>query len=151
MRENASGSRLSGATVAERLAREIVPKWTNESAANTMSYENSLDAQMREGVGPVDGLLHAVYTGDVDESVDGYLRYQLLKLGDGSDEEGPHEVDDDKMWGADPVAAFTASRKHGVKAEAPADDSIEMKAHRKMVGDFCGLITKVVRMTTAET
>ena len=113
-------TRLSGATVAERMARGIVPKWSNVSAANTMMYESSLDAQMREGVGPVEGLLSAVYTGDVDESVEGYLRFQLLKLGEGgSDDEGPHEVDDDMMWGADPVAAFTASKKHGVKAEQP--------------------------------
>ena len=48
-----------GRSVAERMAREIIPKWTNASAANTMEYENALEAQMMEGHGPVEGLLHA--------------------------------------------------------------------------------------------
>ena len=30
--------------MAERIARGIVPKWTNVSAANTMEYENALNA-----------------------------------------------------------------------------------------------------------
>ena len=51
------------------MAREIIPKWTNASAANTMEYENALEAQMMEGHGPVEGLLHAVYTGDVNEAI----------------------------------------------------------------------------------
>ena len=90
-----------GRSVAERMAREIIPQWTNASAANTMEYENALEAQMMEGHGPVEGLLHAVYTGDVNEAVEGFLKYQLLKLGGaGSDEEGPNEVDDATMWGA---------------------------------------------------
>ena len=33
-----------GRSVAERMAREIIPKWTNASAANTMEYENALEA-----------------------------------------------------------------------------------------------------------
>ena len=33
------------------MAREIIPKWTNASAANTMEYENALEAQMMEGHG----------------------------------------------------------------------------------------------------
>ena len=128
------------------MAREIIPQWTNASAANTMEYENALEAQMMEGHGPVEGLLHAVYTGDVNETVDGFLKFQLLKLGGaGSDEEGPNEVDEDTMWGADPVAAFEASRRHEVKPEVPSEDSVTMKAHRKMVRDFGKLITKVVR------
>ena len=133
-------------SVAERMAREIVPKWTNASAANTMEYENALEAQMMEGHGPVEGLLHAIYTGEVNETVDGFLKFQLLKLGGaGSDEEGPNEVDEDTMWGADPVAAFEASRRHEVKPEVPSEDSVTMKAHRKMVRDFGKLITKVRR------
>ena len=60
--------------MAERIARGIVPKWTNVSAANTMEYENALNAAMLEGHGSVVGLLHAVYTGDVDESVAGFMR-----------------------------------------------------------------------------
>ena len=60
-----------GRSVAERMAREIIPQWTNASAANTMEYENALEAQMMEGHGPVEGLLHAVYTGDVNETVEG--------------------------------------------------------------------------------
>ena len=87
--------------MASRMAREIIPKWTNASAANTMEYENALEAQMMEGHGPVEGLLHAVYTGDVNETVDGFLKFQLLKLGGaGSDEEGPNEVDEatPKTW-----------------------------------------------------
>ena len=62
--------------MAERIARGIVPKWTNVSAANTMEYENALNAAMLEGHGSVVGLLHAMYTGDVDESQEGYLKYQ---------------------------------------------------------------------------
>ena len=69
------------ACLAERMAREIIPKWTNASAANTMEYENALEAQVMEGHAPVEGLLHAVYTGDVNETVDGFLKFQLLKLG----------------------------------------------------------------------
>ena len=53
-----------GRSVAERMACEIIQKWTNASAANTMEYENALEAeaQMMEGHGRVEGLLHAVYT-----------------------------------------------------------------------------------------
>ena len=87
--KQASPREGEGRSVAERMAREIIPKWTNASAANTMEYENALEAQMMEGHGPVEGLLHAVYTGD------GLI--QLLKLGGaGSDEEGPNEVDEDR-------------------------------------------------------
>ena len=97
--KQASPREGEGRSVAERMAREIIPKWTNASAANTMEYENALEAQMMEGHGPVEGLLHAVYTGDVNETVEGFLKYQLLKLGGaGSDEEGPNEVDDATMW-----------------------------------------------------
>ena len=46
-----------------------------------MEYENALEAQMMEGHGPVEGLLHAIYTGEVNETVDGFLKFQLLKLG----------------------------------------------------------------------
>ena len=61
-----------------------------------------------EGHGAVEGLLHAVYTGDVNETVDGFLKFQLLKLGGaGSDEEGPNEVDDATMWGADPAFVWS--------------------------------------------
>ena len=56
-----------------------------------------------------------------------------------------NEVDEATMWGADPVAAFEASRRHEVKPEVPSEDSVTMKAHRKMVKDFGKLITKVVR------
>ena len=70
---------------------------------------------MADGHGPVSGLLEAVYTGDVEASKEGFLRYQLLKLGGGSDSEGPNEVDSDEDWGADPVAAFEASKRHEVK------------------------------------
>ena len=35
--------------MAERIARGIVPKWTNVSAANTMEYENALNAAVLEG------------------------------------------------------------------------------------------------------
>ena len=81
--------------------------------------------------------LHAVYTGDVNEAVEGFLKFQPLELGGaGSDEEGPNEVDEATMWGADPVAAFEASRRHEVKPEVPQEDSVTMKAHRKMVKDF---------------
>ena len=79
--KQASPREGEGRSVAERMAREIIPKWTNASAANTMEYENALEAQMMEGHGPVEGLLHAVYTGDVNEAVEGFLKYQLLKLG----------------------------------------------------------------------
>ena len=135
--KQASPREGEGRSVAERMAREIIPKWTNASAANTMEYENALEAQMMEGHGPVEGLMHAIYTGEVDETVDGFLKFQLLKLGGaGSDEEGPNEVDDATMWGADPVAAFEASRRHEVKPEVPEEDSVTIKAHRKMVKDF---------------
>ena len=80
-----------GASAARRLAAEIVPKWSGASAANTMEYEAALRAIMVEGHGPVEGLLAAVYFGDVDETKEGYLKYQLLRLGAGSDEEGPLE------------------------------------------------------------
>ena len=79
--KQASPREGEGRSVAERMAREIIPKWTNASAANTMEYENALEAQMMEGHGPVEGLLHAVYTGDVNETVDGFLKLQLLKRG----------------------------------------------------------------------
>ena len=129
--KQASPREGEGRSVAERMAREIIPKWTNASAANTMEYENALEAQMMEGHGPVEGLLHAIYTGEVNETVDGFLKFQLLKLGGaGSDEEGPNEVDDATMWGADPVAAFEASRRHEVKPEVPSEDSVTMKSHR---------------------
>ena len=128
--KQASPREGEGRSVAERMAREIIPKWTNASAANTMEYENALEAQMMEGHGPVEGLLHAVYTGDVNETVDGFLKFQLLKLGGaGSDEEGPNEVDDATMWGADPVAAFEASRRHEVKPEVPSEDSVSMSGY----------------------
>ena len=100
-----------GASAARRLAAEIVPKWSGASAANTMEYETALRAIMVEGHGPVEGLLAAVYFGDVDETKEGYLKYQLLRLGAGSDEEGPLEAASDDDWGADPVAAFEA-REH---------------------------------------
>ena len=58
-----------------------------------MEYETALRAVMADGHGPVSGLLEAVYTGDVSESKEVFLRYQLLKLGGGSDSEGPNEVD----------------------------------------------------------
>ena len=86
---------------------------------------------MADGHGPVSGLLEAVYTGDVSASKEGFLRYQLLKLGGGSDSEGPNEVDSDEDWGADPVAAFEASKRHEVKPKEPS--ALEMKAHRAMV------------------
>ena len=90
--------------MAERIARGIVPKWTNVSAANTMEYENALNAAMLEGHGSVVGLLHAVYTGDVDESQEGYLKYQLLKLEQSSDGEGANAEGEELDWGADPMA-----------------------------------------------
>ena len=98
------------ASAARRLAAEIVPKFKNDSAANLMEFVTALNAVMAEGIGPVNGLLHGVYSGAVDETVEGYLKYQLLKLGGGSDDEGPNEVASDDDWGADPVAAFEASR-----------------------------------------
>ena len=55
------------------MAREIIPQWTNASAANTMEYENALEAQMMEGHGPVEGLLHAVYTGEPGIGTSGAL------------------------------------------------------------------------------
>ena len=110
-----------GASAARRLAAEIVPKWSGASAANTMEYETALRAIMVEGHGPVEGLLAAVYFGDVDETKEGYLKYQLLRLGAGSDEEGPLEAASDDDWGADPVAAFEASRRHKVKAQEPTE------------------------------
>ena len=45
-----------------------------------MEYETALRAIMVEGHGPVEGLLAAVYFGDVNESKEGYLKYQLLRL-----------------------------------------------------------------------
>ena len=99
--KQASPREGEGRSVAERMAREIIPKWTNASAANTMEYENALEAQMMEGHGPVEGLLHAVYTGDVNEAVEGFLKFQPLELGGaGSDEEGPNEVDEATEEGA---------------------------------------------------
>ena len=57
----AVGVRLSKeASAARRLADEIVPKWSNATAANTMEYATSLKAVMVEGHGPVTGLLYAV-------------------------------------------------------------------------------------------
>ena len=35
----------------------------------------------------------------IDESKEGFLRYQLLRLGAGSDEEGPLEAESDDDWG----------------------------------------------------
>ena len=40
----------------------------------------ALKAMMVEGHGPVEGLLAAVYFGDVDETKEGHLKYQLLRL-----------------------------------------------------------------------
>ena len=37
--KQASPREGEGRSVAERMAREIIPKWTNASAANTMEYE----------------------------------------------------------------------------------------------------------------
>ena len=84
-----------GASAARRLAAEIVPKWSGASAANTMEYETALRAIMVEGHGPVEGLLAAVYFGDVPWTRAKRalpLKYQLLRLGAGSDEEGPLEA-----------------------------------------------------------
>ena len=39
------------ASAARRLADEIVPKWSNATAANTMEYATSLKAVMVEGRG----------------------------------------------------------------------------------------------------
>ena len=75
------GRDSKGASAARRLAAEIVPQWSGASAANTMEYETALKALVVEGHGPVEGLLAAVYTGHVDESKEGFLRYQLLRLG----------------------------------------------------------------------
>ena len=118
--------------MAERIARGIVPKWTNVSAANTMEYENALNAAMLEGngSGSVVGLLHAVYTGDVDESQEGYLKYQLLKLEQSSDGEGANAEGEELDWGADPMALLRATQEHDLKMKAPAPNSMEMKAHR---------------------
>ena len=138
-----------GASAARRLAAEIVPKWSGASAANTMEYEAALRAIMVEGHGPVEGLLAAVYFGDVDESKEGYLKYQLLRLGAGSDEEGPLEAASDDDWGADPVAAFEASRRHKVKAQEPTE-LFQMRAHRAMVRKFCSFICKIVRHSTVQ-
>ena len=137
-----------GASAARRLAAEIVPKWNGASAANTMEYETALRAIMVEGHGPVEGLLAAVYFGDVDETKEGYLKYQLLRLGAGSDEEGPLEAASDDDWGADPVAAFEASRRHKVKAQEPTE--LQMRAHRAMVRKFCSFICKIVRHSTVQ-
>ena len=53
-----------------------------------MEYATSLKAVMVEGHGPVTGLLYAVYSASVDESKEGYARYQLLKLGGGASLKG---------------------------------------------------------------
>ena len=45
--KQASPREGEGRSVAERMAREIIPKWTNASAANTMEYENALEARLR--------------------------------------------------------------------------------------------------------
>ena len=142
------GRDSKGASAARRLAAEIVPQWSGASAANTMEYETALKALVVEGHGPVEGLLAAVYTGHVDESKEGFLRYQLLRLGAGSDEEGPLEAESDDDWGADPVAAFEASRRHKVKAQEPTP--IQMRAHRAMVRKFCNFISKIVRHSTVQ-
>ena len=99
-----SGARVvsRGATAARKLAAEIVPMWNNDSAANTMEFTSALKAVMIEGFGPVTGLMDGVYSGKVDETEDGFVHYQLLKLGSGSDDEGPHEVESEADWGADP-------------------------------------------------
>ena len=39
-----------------------------------LEYGNALEAQMMEGHGPVEGLMHAIYTGEVDETVGGFLK-----------------------------------------------------------------------------
>ena len=75
-----------GRSTAERMAREIIPQWTNASAANTMEYENALEAQMMEGHGPVEGLMHAIYTGEVDETVDGCV--YVIEAGRGARQSG---------------------------------------------------------------
>ena len=79
---------------------------------------------MADGHGPVSGLLEAVYTGDVSASKEGFLRYQLLKLGGGSDSEGPNEVDsNERGLGRRPTAAaLEASRRHEVKPKEPSED-----------------------------
>ena len=136
--------------MAERIARGIVPKWTNVSAANTMEYENALNAAMLEGHGSVVGLLHAMYTGDVDESQEGYLKYQLLKLEQSSDGEGANAEGEELDWGADPMALLRATQEHDVKMKAPAPNSMEMKAHRAMCKKFCRFMGKVVRHSTAQ-
>ena len=125
-RECGVGRDSRGASAARRLAAEIVPKWSGACAANTMEYETALRAIMVEGHGPVEGLLAAVYLGDVDESKAGFLQYKLLRLGGGSDEEGPHEPDGEDNWGADPVKAFEASRRREVNASEPT--VLEMRA-----------------------
>ena len=132
-----------GASAARRLAAEIVPQWSGASAVNTMEYETALRALMVEGHGPVEGLLAAVYLGDVDESKAGFLRYKLMRFGGDSDEEGPHEPDSEDNWGANPVKAFEASRRREVKVNEPT--VLEMRAHRAMVRKFCNFITKIVR------
>ena len=53
-----------------RLKLLIIPKW---SGASHDGYETALRAIMVEGHGPVEGLLAAVYFGDVNESKEGYL------------------------------------------------------------------------------
>ena len=126
--DDAPTPRGSSASIAERIARGIVPKWTNVSAANTMEYENALNAAMLEGHGSVVGLLHAMYTGDVDESQEGYLKYQLLKLEQSSDGEGANAEGEELDWGADPMALLRATQEHDVKMKAPAPNSMEMKA-----------------------
>ena len=96
------------ARAAANMAAEIVPKWSNESATNTMDYESQLNELMVEGYGPVDGLMHAVYQGDIDSSVEGYMKFQLLKLDACADAGGTNEVDEELDFGADPVAAYKA-------------------------------------------
>ena len=55
-------SRLSKtASAARRLAEEVLPKWSNASAANTMEYETALRAVMADGHGPVAGLREGCY------------------------------------------------------------------------------------------
>ena len=145
-----SGARVvsRAASAARKLAAEIVPMWKNDSAANTMEFTSALKAVMIEGYGPVTGLMDGVYSGKVDETEDGFVHYQLLKLGSGSDDEGPHEVESEADWGADPVAAFEQSRMHDVKAKVPS--ALEMKAHRAMVKKFGRLISKIVWHATKQ-
>ena len=70
----------------------------------------------------MEGLLAAVYFGDVDETKEVYLKYQLLRLGAGSDEEGPLEAASDGDWGANPMAAVEASRSQEAQGEGAGAD-----------------------------